>query len=52
MSKIPRIGSQGFVSHHGTQAPEGRRKLAAAVRRPCRGFCICAVLIPRAHARG
>ena len=75
MSKIPRIGSQGFVSDHGTQAPkgqpnvatgaspwsashdrtqapEGRRKLAAAVRRPCRGFCICAVLIPRAHARG
>ena len=24
MSKIPRIGSQGFASHGRTQAPEGR----------------------------
>jgi len=40
------------ASHDRTQAPEGRRKLMAAIRRPCRGFCVCAVLIPRAHARG
>ena len=75
MSKIPRIGGQGFASHgrteapegrwnvatgaspwsashDKTQAPEGRQKLMAAIRRPCRGFCVWAILIPRAHARG